>query len=361
MIFNRYLTKLFFRKLILAQSFILIVYTSFLVLQHTKYIGEYGSSVLNIFIFDLMKIPYSLYQTMPVAIIAATIFTVLAMVKNYEILAYVSLGGRIRNIAYIFLGMGMAIGILLFIIGEYVNPKIEFMRDKYDNEVIQGQEYNPMGKLSDLWVKESDNRFINVSVVDPVDKVLVNVVEYFYNSEGKIIKIVDFDRGVYNGSEWKLEDYKVYNTSDIPKLVDNISAKTVRSQEYNNILSVTNTNPKLLTLEELNNLIETYDSKGLNADKYKLLFYNKFAHPLSIIVLILLIVPLTINFSRTHSYITLASRAMFAGFGFWLFLAACESMGRAGILNPFLANFIPHIVFSVLIVFMIYRKEHGSD
>ncbi|TYB32401.1 MAG: LptF/LptG family permease [Flexistipes sinusarabici] len=361
MIFNRYLIKLFFRKLIFVQLFILVIYTSFLVLQHTEYIGEYGSSVLEILIFDLMKTPYSLYQTMPVAVIAATIFTVLAMVKNHEILAYVSLGGRIRNIAAVFFGAGLVVGIFLFFIGEYVNPKIEYARDKYEKEAIEGKEYNPLGELYDLWVKESDNRFINVSVVDPVDKVLVNVVEYFYNSEGKIVKIVDFDRGIYNGSEWILKDYKVYDTRNIPKMVDNVSSKAVKSEAYNNIVSIINSNPKLLTLDELNRLIGLYRSKGLNADKYKLLFYNKFAHPLSIIVLILLIVPLTISFSRQHSYITLAARAMFAGFGFWLAVASCESMGRAGIITPFLANFIPHIIFSVLIVFMFYKKEYGNN
>lgn len=361
MIFNRYLIKLFFRKLVFVQAFILVIYTSFLVLQHTEYIGEYGSNVLEILIFDLMKTPYSLYQTMPVAIIAATIFTVLSMVKNYEILAYVSLGGKIRNIAAVFLGSGIIVGIFLFFIGEYINPKIEYMRDKYEKEVIEGKEYNPMGELSDMWVKESDDRFINISVVDPVDKILVNVVEYFYNPEGKIVKIVDFDRGIYNGSEWILKNYKIYDTKNIPKMVDNVSSKVVKSEAYNNIVSIVNTNPKLLTLDELNRLIGIYRSKGLNADKYKLLFYNKFAHPLSIIVLILLIVPLTISFSRQHSYITLAARAMFAGFGYWLSVAACESMGRAGIMTPVLANFIPHIIFSVFIIFMFYRKDRGNN
>ncbi len=361
MIFSRYIIRLFLGKLLTAQLFILVIYTTFLILQHMEYMTEYGSSVLQIFIFDVMKAPFSIYQTMPIAVIAATIFTILTLVKNQEILAYVSLGGKIRSIAFIFLATGFAIALVLFLIGEYVYPKIEYSRDKYKVENIKGGNYNPINKLSDLWVKEANDRFINVAVADPVDKILVNVVEYYYNKEGGIYKIVSFDRGVYNKAKWVLENYKEFDTSKIPKLINEVDKKRINSETYDNIVSIIETNPKLLSVKELDRIIKVYESKGLNSDKYKLLFYKKFAHPLSIVVLILLIVPLTISFSRHYSYIALAARAMFVGFGFWLFVASGESMGKAGILSPFFANFLPHFVFAVLAVIFFYRKEKGSD
>ncbi len=361
MIFSRYLIKLFLGRLLTAQLFILVIYTSFLIFQHMEYIKEYDINILQIFIYDVMKTPYSTYQTIPIAVIAGTMFTILTLVKNQEILAYVSLGGRIRNIAFIFLGTGLGVAFLLFLIGEYVNPKIEYNREKYEVENIKGGIYNPINKLSDLWLKEADNRFINVAVVDPVDKIMLNVVEYHYNDNGSIYKIVSFERGAYENSRWVLENYKEFDTNNIPKLVSETDKKVIKSETFDNIVSIIKTDPKLLSVKELDRIIGVYESKGLNSDKYKMLFYNKFSHPLSIVVLIILIVPLSISFSRHGSYITLAARAMFAGFGFWLFVASGASLGKAGVLSPFFANFLPHSVFAILAIVLFYQKEKGGD
>ncbi|KAA0258017.1 LptF/LptG family permease [Deferribacter autotrophicus] len=97
--FNKYVLKIYILNLISVLALILILYTFFQIIQHTKYISKYNTSLFDIIIFDLLKIPYSIYQVFPVAGATAVVITILRLIKNNELIAYLSLGGKIKELA----------------------------------------------------------------------------------------------------------------------------------------------------------------------------------------------------------------------------------------------------------------------
>lgn len=355
--FYRYVLKKFLYNLLVVHVFVLLLYTFFNVIQHTVYIERYGATIFHIIYYDLLKIPYSSYQVMPIAVIIATVLTFVLLVKSNELTGFVSIGGRTLNLALMVVILGLTLSIFTFFIGEVLSPKVEMLRQKYKTEKFEKKKFVGKSKFENIWIKDN-NRIIFIKLLDPINNRFIQMREYYLN-DFKIIKIVEVSDGKKLGKEWHLSDIKEYDLTDIPKKVKSDDLKI----EENNLLSEfsqfgTN-NPKLLSFNEISKYISVYKSKGLNTTQYEIIFYNKIAHPLSIMVIILTILPICLSFSRQYSYIKIVSKSLTLGGVYWILSASLISLSKAGTLNPLLANFLPITIFTIIGITLIFLKERG--
>jgi lipopolysaccharide export system permease protein len=168
--FNLYIIKLFAKYTIIVQIFVAIISLVANTFQHTKYLSEYNITFTTLLIFDFLKTPYLLYSTMPMTIVISTMFVMITLLKNNELLAYVSLGGKIRNLAVPFIIGGALMSVLLFVMADSLNPKVMFEREKFASEHIRKKRFVIQGKLTDLWLKENDRTFVSIGIMDPENR-----------------------------------------------------------------------------------------------------------------------------------------------------------------------------------------------
>ncbi len=133
-------------------------------------LNEYNITFYTLIIYDVMKIPYLLYTTMPMTIVVSTMLVMVSLLKSNELLAYVSLGGKIRNMALPFFISGFILAGLLYYAADTINPKTMLKREKYAYEHIKKKKFRASGKLTDLWLKETDDVFLNIDFMDPTQK-----------------------------------------------------------------------------------------------------------------------------------------------------------------------------------------------
>ncbi len=103
-------------------------------------LNEYNITFYTLIIYDVMKIPYLLYTTMPMTIVVSTMLVMVSLLKSNELLAYVSLGGKIRNMALPFFISGFILAGLLYYAADTINPKTMLKREKYAYEHIKKEE-----------------------------------------------------------------------------------------------------------------------------------------------------------------------------------------------------------------------------
>lgn len=356
--FYRYIIKIFLKNIIFAQVFILFIYILFNVLQHLKYISSYNVNFLEILYFDVLKIPYSLYQVMPITIVLSTIITVVSLVKNNEMTAFVSIGGKTGGIAKIMIVFGLSVGFLTFILGEYINPAVQEKRIKYKAEVFEKKSYVKNSKIKDLWIKESENKFLSIKTVDPVGKKLLNLREYVLE-KGKVILINTIEEAIMSDQLWVFKYFKSYDLKTVPSLVFASEEIIMKNSFFSKLVTFSSEEPKLLTFQEILGIISVYEDKGLNVSAYKLILYNKLSHPLSIVVLIFVILPICTSFSRQYSYISIVTKSISTGVGYWTLSAVSISLSKAGILTPLAGNFVPLIIFILVGFLLTFLKERG--
>lgn len=357
--FNIYIIKLFIKYTVTVQLFVAVISLIANTFQHTKMLREYDISFSTLIIYDLMKIPYLLYTTMPMTIVISTMLVMVVLLKNNELLAYVSLGGRVRNLAVPFLISGIILSGLLYLSADIINPKTMLAREKFNYEKIKKRDFSVSGKLSELWLKQSDSSFINISILDQAQMKLHNVTEYHLNSDFQVSEIIMYDSAEKKGSKWVLENIRVYDMSSVPKLNSTADFRTEKRELFDELTSLPTLKPQYLSLKEIRRIADIMEKQDLNASKYNLQLYKSYAHTLSIIVIILVIFPLCIGFGRNHSYIAVASKSLFTGFAYWMLTASLQSLGKTGVFSPFTASFLPIVIFLLLSAALIYRREHS--
>lgn len=358
--FNKYIIKLFLRYTLVVQIFVAIITLIANTFQHTKMLSEYNITFFTLIMYDLLKIPYLLYTTMPMTIVVSTMLVMVTLLKNNELLAYVSLGGKIRNIAIPFLVSGIALAGLLYFAADFINPYVMLKREKFAYEYIKKRQFNISGKLTDLWLKEKSDNFVNISIMDPAQMRILGVTEFHLNQDFQVDSITTYDTAEYKDGEWVLSNIKKYMMSPVPSLVDSKSTFTEKRELFDELTSLPVLKPQYLSLKEIRRISGILKKQNLNASKYDLQLYKSYSHAISIIVIILVVFPLCIGFSRSHSYITVASKSLFTGFAYWIAMASCQSLGKTGLFDPITANFLPVAVFLALSLILIYRRERAQ-
>nr|WP_246798699.1 LptF/LptG family permease [Deferribacter autotrophicus] len=175
-----------------------------------------------------------------------------------------------------------------------------------------------------------------------------------------MVKVTKADKAIYNGNNaWTFYNYQSFDTTDIPKLDKSSTSLITVNDTLTQLIKLPSDEPKKLTFKELNKIIKTYESKGLNADKYKLIYYSKISVPLILIVMVIFLIPLSIDISRNYQYIKIASKSLTFSVLFWILQSICLSLGKNGVLTPILANFTSHLIFTFFGLYLITKKEKG--
>lgn len=356
--FYRYVLKIFLKNLLVAQLFILFVYTLFNVLQHLKYLSSYKIGFVEILFFDILKIPYSIYQVMPITIVLSTIITVMSLVKNNEMIGFISVGGRTSGISKIFFLFGLLVALFTFILGEYINPAIQEKRARYRTEVFEKKSYVKESKISDLWIKEDENRFVSIKTIDPVGRKILNVRQYVLRGD-KVFFINEIEEGVLIDGLWVFKNLKTYNIESVPRLIFSSDEIKMKNTFFTELVTFSPEEPKLLKFKEILNIISVYKDRGLNVSSYEILLYSKVAHPLSIVVLIFVILPICTSFSRQYSYIPILTKSVSAGVGYWILSAVGISLANAGVLTPLIGHIFPIAIFLLIGFILTLMKERG--
>lgn len=356
--FNKYLMKSYLNSLVAIMIFILIIYTFFQVVQHTKYISRYNTPFLNILIFDLMKIPYSIYQVFPVAASAAIVVTMLKLIKNNELIAYLSFGGRLRQIAILFLSVNFLFFLILLYYSDAINPKIEKIRAIYKDEKIFFQKHTEKLTVTDFYFKDKGN-IISIDLIN-FDKKEFDGVTIYEKDKDTISFVKRAKKAKYLGNNiWEFQDFKIFDVKTIPTLLKTYNKYKLKSKILTKFIKIKPDEPKKLSFKELSRVIKVYESKGLSAESFRLIYYNKIAVPLILIVLTILLLPLSITISRSYQYIKVAVKSLSVTIIFWVSYSVFYSLGKNGVINPFLANFSMHILFFIFGMIILLSKERG--
>ncbi|MCA1932042.1 MAG: LptF/LptG family permease [Calditerrivibrio sp.] len=358
-IIQRYFLKIFFRNFIIIQSFIYFIYMFFLFFSHSKYISRFNASFIDILIYDTIKSPIFIYQTIPVAFIVSVVTTFIILIKNNELTAFLSIGGDIFTFVKTLMIIGILFSIFIIFMSDYIVPKVQKKGEDYKISHIEKKQNEKLTTVTNLWFKDNDS-FIKIGTVDIIGKNLYDIQKIRIDRYGKISSIEYIDQATYKDKNiWNYNRLKIINLSDIPRLESKIDNLTLQNDTFTKLINYSiSTSPKQLTMKELRKLIRFYKGKGLNYSSYSLYYYNKISYSIIILVLTVVLLPYTIDIARSFSYIKIAANSIVIIFGFWIFMSACLSLGKSGVLNPILSNFLPHIIFIIIGFYGYYKKRN---
>lgn len=356
-IFHRYVLKLFIKYLIIVQLFVTIMSLFSSAMGDSKMLADYNYPFLQFVKLQLCGIVLNFNLVMPITTTVATIIVILLLMRSHELLAYVSLGGMILSLAIPFISVGIAISAGMIAIEYKVIPPIRDTREALISK-MRGQKHAKRYGYTDLWLVDGENKLINIEVVNTADRELNGLSEYFLDKNGQIKNIETVETVKYSNNGWLAQGRKIVDISMNPPTVSNLPDGNINNKLLEDLFKVTATDIRGLSPTDLATMTKVLKSRGINVRKYENVLYAKYANALSVIVLLILTFPIAINFSRNYSLIKNAAVTFAMGLTYWLFQATCASLGKT-VLSPILSNFLPLILFFIISIFFVLRRERA--
>ncbi len=376
----------------------IVIFTSIIFASDTfitlvKQITAYGIPFNIALMIVLLSIPQVIVMAIPMSVLFSTVMTLNRLSLSSEITVMRSCGIGLNRIAKPIFIFAAAMALLTFAINEMVVP-VTNSQSKILAVWALGQKNIPNGKQNFTFKDSKDgmikrlfyvdkceeNTLKNVSVVDFSEPGDIRIIQaqsgktspagwlfkrgavYSINLEGKMLNTTWFseslaDFGLDVKDKLTEDEAQQYNIIALWKYIE--KNKKIKKQNIElGKIPIAKQNKK--TTEELTE--ESPEERAAREAEqqnalFKIELYNKFAFPVTTIVLVLLGVPLAITPPRVR-YNRGFLFSILILFLYYLLRGTSISLGETMTILPFLAAWIPNIVLAALGGWLYYRKVY---
>lgn len=295
--------------------------------------------------------PFVFVNISPIIIILATIFTLSNLNRHNEIMAIKSIGVNLWSVIWIFLIFGLFMSAVNFSVNELIKPGSYLHAIDLEEEYFKPRTNTKKNQLmKNLTLYGSHNRIFIINSYDVKRQQMHNVVISENNAQNELSKQIVAKKVQWIEGYWIFYDCVVTNYAQgrIIGKPTHFKEKVVLIDEKPKDIKRANLLPSLMSYWQLKKYIRRLKSSGFNAHKELVIFYSKIAFPLANFVIILFAVPFTLTRQRSGSAFLGITISIVVSFSYWGLNAISLSLGKIGVLTPFISAWLTNIIFLIV-------------
>lgn len=310
--------------------------------------GEYGHLQALLFIF--FSLPERMYQYAPTAILIGGLLSLGGLAARGELTALRAAGMSVTDIAIAVLKAGLVFVIAVFLLGEWLGPIAQQKGERLRAGSVSTNLAIQAG--SSIWMKHA-GRFVRSRGVAG-DHHLLDVQVFEFDGS-RLLSIVQATSARKNDNGWKLQNVRrVTFEEDVPKLASKESEQWPVLVD-DDMFSVLQVQPEQMSLKNLREYIDYLRSNGLESSQYQLAYWNRFVHPLSSLVMLLLALPFVFGSQRSGGAGQKLFLGILLGVAYFLLSRLLNQLGVVYGASPFLSAILPLLLFFSAAVVMLRR------
>jgi len=358
---DRYLLREVIGPFVVAAAALFLFIVLSLVLSLSDLMVDRGAGIGTLLRLLVLKSPVMLVLALPVSGLFAMFLGLGRMAHDREVLAFEAAGVSLRRLT-----LPLILFAVVVSIGDFAlyNWGVPFSEVKYQ-EVLQGVIYRsgiPTIR-SNTFFSGPNGEVYFVRQYDESDDSLRDVV--IYDVQGRLIPqaeanllMITAEHGVWSDASWRLDGGRAYGYDDAGVLL-----YTGTFEELDVPLNLepsgvfASSRPATaMSMGELRAQIELQRERGMHASALEIEYHRKIAVPLAAVVFVLLGASLSLIYgwkSRgTGIAISFVVVGAYQGFYVWM-----GSLGGGGIVAPWLAAWLPNILFGSLAMLIYLRLD----
>ena len=366
-------------------------------------IGKEGYGVQHALLHVLLRLPFHVYQVMPVAALIGTIYTMAQFANSSEFTIMRASGMSTRMAAWMLFKIGIVLVVITFIFGELIAPRTSPMAERL-RLAARGTTVS-QGFVSGMWTKDvvrsegvrgkiTGSRFFNVRQFRN-DGQLQDVRLYEFDTNFRLRSLITAARASFKGNNtWRLEDVTetvFSNSGPLPGALAGPSANANASANASSgavsatpgtfgqetsavatrklpgmdlvseitpkIISVSASDPDRMSANELAVYTRHLNENKQEAERFKIAFWKKLIDPLAVFVLMAMALPFAYLQARSGGVSLKIFVGIMIGVGYMLVNSLIGHVGLLSEMPPFLTAVAPSLVFLGLAVIALRRVE----
>ncbi len=360
-ILDRYILKSILNIFFLCLLTFFFLYIIVDLFSHLDVILQNRISLDTVKLYYITFLPSIFIQVVPFACLLSTLYTFAKLNHDNEIIAMRSTGLSIFQITKTAIIFGFIVSIFVFWINDKIAPAYRMQNIKIRDQ-MESNEKKPKAKdlqiLKNLTIYGLKNRLFYVNKFDPVKKTMEGIIILEHDVKQNIIKKIVASRGEFKNHLWTFYQSITYIfdengqlKTDPQYLEEEIMPFTETPEEFINQKQSTD----FMSLEQIEDYIWRLSRSGATTAirNLKVDYYQRFTLPLTSLIIILIGIPFSFRLRRKATGMSSFGISLVVGFFYYVLTAISIALGKAGILVPFLAVSLSHIVMLLVSIYLI--------
>jgi lipopolysaccharide export system permease protein len=308
--------------------------------------------------YNLLNLPLLTVQAAGPAVLLATVLTLSGLSRTSELVACYSIGVSLKRIFGIFLVVVLIISSSVLWMEDRVLPAFFKVRmNYYMREMRKQQDFFLDMKLDKIWYR-SKNMIYNLQRFDDRLKTIYGMSIYTFDEDFNLVQMIEAERAEFDQGRWTLLNGTVtlFITDSQFPMTQEFKTKRVQIEETPLDFQEIEKEVDGLRSIDLLSYINRIKAAGADTKSYEVKLQSRFSLSFIPIVLCFLAVPFSIGGRREGRGVRDLVLCLGITFFYWLFYSISLSLGTNGALPPWLAAWLPSLVFVVLAATLIARK-----
>lgn len=355
-IIDRYLLASLVKPLLVSIAGLSLLFLSSIIFEMGTYLIVRRVHPYLVALLLIYKIPSVLIMTLPIGSFFAMLFALGQMAKDREITIFRMAGMRTARILAPYLTLSVLLCGIAYSINEFVISQVNIKAEQIIRRIIFD---TPPPELMQNVFFADKQRYYFIGNIAPATKTMQSVM-IFELKEGKMEKLVTAEYGFADSQSWKLHNSISYEFDKQGRIkFESRSAEIVvaEARPDDQVFQV-GKSAQDMNRRELKELIVDLKSKGIQTASYEVDYFLKAATPFASLVFVLLGLPLIIRVRRNERLIT-ALICVCIVVSYYVIASLSAAAGRAYLLSPLWAAWLPTVAFSLSGMILLWRADHA--
>jgi LPS export ABC transporter permease LptF/LPS export ABC transporter permease LptG len=303
-------------------------------------------------LYYAFSVPQIVHDTLPLAFLIAFLATATVLKRHNETTAFKAAGISLSRVALPLLLLGLATGVGLFFLDDYVTQRAERSKQKLE-DVIKGRKVARSYRATDRpFVFLPDGRtLVNFLEFDPDTSTLVRPSVYVFDARFNLRTRFMARRASYKGGSWVAEDAwsRTFMADAMPEFIRHRAPVDLPLPVPPDYFGREYRRPQQMSFGELKDYITTLRAAGYRVDRLTVQLHQKLAYPLGVVLLAWLSLPFAFRAGGRGAVGGIAL-ALVLGMAYFGLMAFITRLGEASLVTPVLAAWTPAVVFGLLAI-----------
>ena len=308
--------------------------------------------VLQYFICGLPRI---MYQFCPLAVLLSTFITLGLFVRNHEITALKAHGFSLYRVLNVFVIISAGIFVAALLMQQYIIPGSTTRFRQIRHEDMKGRPRSKLVDTTAFWYR-SQNAIYNIDFFEPETNSLEKVSVMYLDDDFRAQRALYAQTGNWNGKDWDLRDgFERLFHPDGSQTATHFRQLSISLNATPEDFQFSRRTGEELSFTALWKLVRKIRTSGYRSTSYEVDLHTKISYAFINIIMAILGIPFALMIGRSGGMALGIAISTCLGLAYWIFFSFCVSLGKGGVLHPFVAAWIANIIFGMLGIYFFLR------
>ncbi|HSD51269.1 MAG TPA: LPS export ABC transporter permease LptG, partial [Candidatus Methylomirabilis sp.] len=294
--------------------------------------------------YYLSSLPAFLLQVLPVAVLISSLLTLGGLARNNELLAMKMGHVSTLRIALPCIAVGLAASLTAWLTAESLVPWTSERALNIWRTQVSRLPAHRLTRESDIWYRAQGNRFVHISLIDPSSGLIRGMSIFELAPDFDLLRRVDARAAVWGKEAWTLREGYRLELDQAPVQIEPFEELVVPLKERPEDFARVARAPEEMSYAQLREYVERLARSGVSVTRYRVDLHAKVAIALASLVMALIGVSFGLRIGKA-GIMAWVGACIPTGLLYWLILGYGFQFGRAGVLPPLVAAWLPNLLF----------------